>query len=172
MKDLIQNLKEFAELDFPIKKVSSYLKSYQLSEKHKLKYCHFSKNSYTRNLVFRNKSFEVIFLCWSAGQIAPVHGHEGEKCWAKVETGKLRFCDYNIISEKPLKLKNESSIVGKIGYLDGPAEIHSVENIYKEDAVSLHVYAKPYDVCDIFDTETKSVNRINLKYHSKFGVIC
>ena len=31
------------------------------------------------------------------------------------------------------------------GFLDGPADIHSVANLTNEYAVSLHVYAKPYD---------------------------
>ena len=35
MKDLIENLQEFAKLDFPVHKVTSYLKQYQLLEKDK-----------------------------------------------------------------------------------------------------------------------------------------
>ena len=47
MKDLIENLQEFAKLDFPVHKVTSYLKQYHLLEKDKIKYCHFSKKKYT-----------------------------------------------------------------------------------------------------------------------------
>ena len=39
------------------------------------------------------------------------------------------------------------------GFLDGPADIHSVENLTSQYATSLHVYAKPYDACDIYDIE-------------------
>ena len=63
------------------------------------------KKKYTRNLVYRNNDFEILFLCWSPEQIAPVHGHEGEKCWAKVESGKLQFCNYNLLSKKTFKIK-------------------------------------------------------------------
>ena len=172
MKDLIENLQEFAKLDFPVHKVNSYLLQYQLHEKDKIKYCHFSEKNYTRNLVYRNNDFEILFLCWSPEQIAPVHGHEGEKCWAKVESGKLQFCNYSLLSKKPLKLRSEKSIIGKAGYLDGPAEIHSVENIFKKNAISLHIYARPYDACDIYNFNTKSIDRVNLKYYSKFGELC
>ena len=172
MKNLIVNLQKFARLNFPIKKVASYLRQYHLLEEDKIKYCHFSEKTYTRNLVFRNEYFEILFLCWNPRQVAPVHGHEGEKCWAKVESGKLKFCNYNLLSKKPLKLKSEKSIIGEIGYLDGPAEIHSVENVFNESAISLHIYAKPYDACNIFNLNTKSIDRVNLKYHSKFGELC
>ena len=172
MKDLINNLQKFARLNFPTDKVTSYLRHYNLLEEDKIKYCHFSEKTYTRNLVFRNEYFEILFLCWNPKQVAPVHGHEGEKCWAKVESGKLKFCNYNLLSKKPLKLKSEKSIIGEIGYLDGPAEIHSVENVFNESAISLHIYAKPYDACNIFNLNTKSIDRVNLKYHSKFGELC
>tara|TARA_B100001250_G_scaffold413538_1_gene448004 strand:+ start:1963 stop:2481 length:519 start_codon:yes stop_codon:yes gene_type:complete len=172
MKDLVHKLQKFAKKEFPSTEVTNFLNNYELIEKDRLKYSHFSKKNYTRNLVFRNKYFEIIILCWSPGQIAPIHGHEGEKCWAKVEVGKLKFCNFNIISKNPLKLKNEKEIIGKKGFLDGPAEIHSVENIYDKNAVSLHIYAKPYDSCNIYDINTKKINRVNLEYHSKFGQLC
>ena len=62
MKDLIDNLQKFAKLNFPIDKVTSYLRQYHLLEKEKIKYCHFSEKTYTRNLVFRNEYFEILFL--------------------------------------------------------------------------------------------------------------
>ena len=58
------------------------------------------------------------------------------------------------------------------GFLDGPADIHSVENITEEFATSLHVYAKPYDACDIYDIEKGTVDRIKLSYHSIDGILC
>ena len=63
-------------------------------------------------------------------------------------------------------------VLAKKGYLDGPADIHSVENISNDIAVSLHVYASPFDSCDIYDMETGVKNRIQLQYHSMFGKLC
>ena len=172
MNDLIKQLKLFAREDFPINEVDNYLNKYQLKQEHMIKYSHFSKEQYTRNLVYRDPNFEILFLCWHSGQIAPIHGHEGEKCWARVECGQLKFCNYNLISEHPLKLKRQEELIANIGYLDGPADIHSVENNSKEKAISLHVYAKPYDKCNIFYPEQNSIKRAKLKYYSKFGEVC
>ena len=172
MKDLIKKLKFFAEKNFPIKEVTNYLNNYSPKNRELLKYCHFNNKIYTRNLVFKNKDFEILILCWSSGQIAPIHGHEGEKCWAKIETGKLKFCNFKTISNNPLNLKKGKEIIGEVGFLDGPADIHSVENIFNKNAVSLHVYAKPYDTCDIFNIEKKEIKRVKLEYFSKFGQLC
>ncbi len=54
---------------------------------------------------------------------------------------------------------------GGPGYLDGPADIHAVETV-GEDAVSLHVYVKPYDECDIYDLAQGVVRRARLTYDS------
>ena len=48
----------------------------------------------------------------------------------------------------------------------------SVKNNSKEKAISLHVYAKPYDKCNIFYPEQNSIKRAKLKYYSKFGQVC
>ena len=50
---------------------------------------------------------------------------------------------------------------GKPGHVDGPADIHAVETV-GEDAVSLHVYVKPYGECDIYDPAQGVVSRVRL----------
>ncbi|HIN01715.1 MAG TPA: hypothetical protein EYM60_00080, partial [Candidatus Marinimicrobia bacterium] len=81
-------------------------------------------------------------------------------------------CNYSILSESPVDLKMDGQLVGGRGFLDGPAEVHSVENVFDEPAMSLHIYAKPFDACDIYDMEKKTVDRVTLNYHSKFGELC
>jgi len=172
MQNLINKLHEFAKQDFPVPEVSAYLESYDFQDNDRKRFRFFEDAFYTRNLVFRDMHFEILVLCWSPGQAAPVHGHEGEKCWARVETGKLQFCNYSILSQSPVDLKMDGQLVGGRGFLDGPAEVHSVENVFDEPAMSLHIYAKPFDACDIYDMEKKTVDRVTLNYHSKFGELC
>jgi len=58
------------------------------------------------------------------------------------------------------------------GCLDGPAEIHSVENISNENAISLHVYTKPFNKCDVFYPEKGIVERKSLAYDSINKIPC
>jgi NitT/TauT family transport system ATP-binding protein len=132
-------------------------------------YVRFARGRYTRHLVHKCPDVEILVLCWSRGSHAPIHGHEGELCWARVERGRLRFTSYRELSRTPLRL----AVVGKPedglpGYVDGPADIHAVENpdAFGADAVSLHVYCRPYDECDIYDLATGVVSRARLEYDS------
>ena len=91
---LINDLKIFAKDNFHVEKVSSYLKDLNLSKKDLEKYDHRNETTYTRNLIHREKDFEIMLVCWPPHTSAPIHGHEGEKCWARVQTGELKICNY------------------------------------------------------------------------------
>ena len=104
MDDLINQLKTFAVEDFPIGKVSEYLNNYSISNKNLDDYVHFKDEKYCRNLIYKEDDFEILLVCWKAGQVAPIHGHEGEKCWMRVESGALRVSNYLLQSLDPLTL--------------------------------------------------------------------
>tara|TARA_B100000902_G_C26519098_1_gene532332 strand:- start:108 stop:479 length:372 start_codon:yes stop_codon:yes gene_type:complete len=123
-------------------------------------------------MIYKNSDFEVLLICWSKGQMAPIHGHEGEKCWFKVISGELKIYNYKIESTSPLKLKELEKINAPAGYLDGPADIHSIKNNNEEPVITLHVYAKPYDICDIYDLNTNQIQRKKMNYYSIDGIIC
>ena len=172
MNSFIKSLKSFAEADFPVNEVSDLIIKSQFSNKFLDKYSYFSKNTYTRNMIYKDSNFEVLLICWSEGQMAPIHGHEGEKCWFKILSGSLEILNYEIKSTKPLKLKQLEKINASSGYLDGPADIHAINNCYKEPVKTLHVYAKPYDSCDIYDLKTNQIQRLEMDYYSIDGKRC
>ena len=172
LNTVIIKLKEFSKEDFPVPEVSSYLLNLNIDQEELKKYLLRADNHYTRNLIHRDRDFEIMIICWPPNTSAPIHGHEGEKCWARVQDGNLQICNYEEVSSSPLKLNMIQELSCAPGFLDGPADIHSVENITGEFATSLHVYAKPYDACDIYDIEKGTVDRIKLSYHSIDGILC
>ena len=172
MDSFIKSLKSCAERDFPINEVSDLIIKSKFSNKLLDKYSHFNKKTYTRNMIYKNSNFEVLLICWSAGQMAPIHGHEGEKCWFKIISGSLEIYNYKIETLKPLKLKKLEKITASSGYLDGPADIHSINNCYKNPVTTLHIYAKPYDSCDVYDLKTNQIQRLKMNYYSIDGKIC
>jgi len=169
---LINDLKIFAENNFHVETVSSYLSKLNLSEIDLKRYDHRDETNYTRNLIHREKDFEIMLVCWPPHVSAPIHGHEGEKCWARVQTGQLKICNYVEVNRNPLKLEKIQELECAPGFLDGPADIHSVENLSDEFATSLHVYAKPYDACEIFNLEKGIIQRAKMDYHSMDGTLC
>ena len=87
---IIQKLKEFAKEDFPVKEVSSFLKSIELQNKDIKKYTFKLQNRYTRNLIYKDINFELILLCWAPNVTAPIHGHEGEKDGHNLNQGEAQ----------------------------------------------------------------------------------
>jgi NitT/TauT family transport system ATP-binding protein len=61
----------------------------------------FAPGRYMRHLVHKDRDVEILVLCWARGSTAPIHGHEGEYCWARVERGRLAFASYREASRAP-----------------------------------------------------------------------
>jgi len=169
MADFVSAVRRLCEAGFDRQRMHRYLAETRLEPSSLEPYVRFAPGRYTRHLVHKDRGVEVLVLCWAPGSSAPIHGHEGELCWARVERGRLRFASYREVSREPLRLVPAAEPVeGGPGYLDGPADIHAVENPagLGGDAVSLHVYREPYDECDIYDAAQGTVRRVRLTYDS------
>lgn len=170
LSDFIEKLNKFSYRDFPVDEVLSLLQKHHLSVDLLEPYIFFSDARYTRNLIHKTSDFELLLLCWKTGQHSPIHGHEGEKCFMRVEVGQLQFTDYQEEPPRATSLvKKVKTEIGKEGYIDGPAGIHQVSNVSGHDTISLHLYAKPFDQCDIFDLQTNQKIKVPLGYHSIHG---
>ena len=169
---LIDNLKRFAVAGFPATEVRQYLAGTLMEPEALEPYLTYCDERYTRNLVHKDSDFEILVVGWGRNQRAPIHGHEGELCFARVERGRLRFSNYVLVSENPIRLRATGLPVdGGVGFLDGPADLHAVENSaeFAENAASLHVYSKPYAECDIYESESGPRRRVRLAYDSVRG---
>ena len=70
--------------------IARLLKDYSSSHDDWRPWALFDPASYTRNLVYRDERFELLILCWGAGQVSPIHNHEGQDCWMAVLDGETR----------------------------------------------------------------------------------
>lgn len=172
MNNFVDHLEAMARTGFDVDEVQAYLQETLIEPPSLEFYVTYRPQHYTRNLVHKTEAFEILVICWRTGQKAPIHGHEGELCWARVEQGKLRFTNYRLVSENPLLLEPLGSPVdGKAGHLDGPADIHAVENPvgFSDKAASLHVYSRPYAECDIYDLARGEKRRVQMAYDTMYG---
>lgn len=168
----IQRLEQLAARDFSVQETHQFLKRSPLAPGELKPYIFFDPCQYTRNLLYKSGEFELLAICWQPGQKAPIHGHEGEKCWSRVEEGSLYFTNYCERSSLDGSFRLEITSPptrGGPGYLDGPADIHAVENPFQEPAVTLHLYSRPYAECDIYDPVNGQKERRKLTYYSVFG---
>ena len=169
MTDFVSEIRRrcAGEIDAP--EMARFLSSARIDPAALDAFVRFAPGRYTRHLVHKDASVEILVLCWAPGARAPIHGHEGEYCWARVERGRLAFSNYREVSRAPLRLEAlEAAVDGGPGYVDGPADLHAVANpaALGQEAVSVHVYCRPYDECDIYDVAEGTIRRVRLSYDS------
>lgn len=145
-------------------------------------YLHWLSKNYTRNLVFRNEIFELLVLCWEPGSISPIHNHAGQDCWLHIHGGHLSLEDFTLVdpSQKHqvgsnIKVQRTERIrqasQGTLDHRGSHNEIHRVVNCrrFRERAVSIHLYATPFDQCIIYETQNKIARYLDLVYHTRNG---
>jgi hypothetical protein len=144
-------------------------------------YMFFSPVHYTRNLIFGNDLFELIALGWEAGQASAVHNHRGQECWMGVPEGRLEIRNYRLVEHdaESRTCRLEPSIRFLIdpqhpAAVDPAEPIHSVHNLPEHGgrAVSLHVYSRPFDSCEVYLLDKGRYLDMPLHFTSRFGVLC
>lgn len=115
-----------------------------------------SDETYTRNCILCKETFELILLCWEPSQVTPIHDHGGQECWVKVLKGELKETIYEEhVEGEPIPVRSFVSKPGDITYMVDFMGCHRLENVTDERALSLHLYAKPIETCNIYDPETE-----------------
>ena len=130
-------------------------------------YCSWSNECYTRNCIVDNESFELILLCWEAGQATPIHDHGGEECWVKVIQGEFKETIYRFDSPGKIQtLRSTVSKKGDLSYMIDFMGFHRLENISETRSMSLHLYAKPIRNCNLFDEDSGKLVYKELVYNT------
>jgi cysteine dioxygenase len=137
------------------------------------KYALFDNNKpYTRNLISTDhETYTLLLLCWNPEQESPIHDHPCDGCWLQVLEGGVREVRYdrqlNRVSQNEYRRGGLSYITDNVGY-------HKVGNPTQTAAVTLHLYAPPFETCKCWHSdkanpsepsEGKSVN------HSEYGIL-
>ncbi len=135
------------------------------------RYVVWADDHYTRHLVYRDERYQIILLGWGVGQATPVHDHAGQRCWMLVERGRLQIDDYRWKPDGGApRLLNHEIVGGGDGQLhvDRCGAIHRIANPgeWRQPAVSLHIYSRPFDRCGVYCCETGRRDLIDLHFDS------
>ncbi|KAI8925217.1 RmlC-like cupin domain-containing protein [Entophlyctis helioformis] len=140
----------------------------------------FDGSRYTRNLVDGgNGKFNLMILCWGAGQASPIHDHANSHCVLKVLDGNICETQYewpeasspsgtsapapahapdahgNYSSSAGMHVKQEATYsTDAVTYMHDKIGLHKVCNPTSRGAVSLHLYTPPIDTCTTFCEKT------------------
>jgi len=138
------------------------------------KYAHFDTNKpYTRNLISTDdKTYTLLVLCWNPEQESPIHDHPCDGCWLQVLEGGIREVRYDKQLNRTSQMDYQHE--GDLSYITDNVGYHKVGNPTQKPAVTLHLYAPPFDSCQCWHSdngdpsepsEGKNVN------HSEYGVL-
>jgi predicted metal-dependent enzyme (double-stranded beta helix superfamily) len=173
-------LSSIPEPEFTLENVFAFLKENPVDASTLSPYTFFSSEHYTRNLIHKTPVFELIAICWDKGQKSPIHNHRGQKCWMTMAHGKLLVHNFRLVQQEPSRhfCDLQSSIQfqlspGTPGEVDPEEPIHQVLNLpsYDSRAVSLHIYSKPYNTCEVYDLKTKTYEDVELINTTEYGVL-
>jgi len=132
------------------------------------KHIHFSRDTYTRNLVCRTPRFDMLILCWKPGHITTIHDHVDSLNCTRVIHGEITNRFYEARERQGGKVLVEVSGEDRVGAgrcsgLDRGG-IHQMENDSGDDAVTLHIYAEPLRDITVYDPESGTREQVQLRY--------
>jgi len=178
VENLIKGLCDISDADFTCDNVYQFLAKNPIDVDTIAPYFFWSKNFYTRNLIYKDERFELMALCWDKGQVSRIHNHADQMCWMTVPVGKLRVQNFRILEIEEAngfcKLQETDQfdlsdcLAAKVE-LEEP--VHQILNLseFDERAVSLHIYSKPFEKCLSYCRETDRFAEVSLYYTSVRG---
>ena len=181
IENLIEGLRRISDEDFTCDNVYRFLAENPVDVNTIAPFFFWSKDFYTRNLIYKDERFELMAICWDKGQVSKIHNHADQMCWMTVPVGKLRGQNFRAVeldeAKSFCKLEetddfNLSDCLAAKVELEEP--IHQILNLpeFGERAVSLHIYSKPFDTCLCYCRETDTFKEVPLFYTSIRGKLC
>ena len=180
IQEFAQRLSAIPEKDFTHEGVLELLRKNRVDPSSLSPYLYFWSEHYTRNLIHKTPLFELIAICWEVGQRSPIHNHCDQNCWMATPYGKVQVHNFKLLRKDPAtgfcELAPSTHFVIEP---DSPQEVDPSEPIHQvanpasfgSRAVTLHIYSRPYDTCEVYDLQEKRYSIANLVNTSEYGVL-
>jgi cysteine dioxygenase len=180
IEDFAERLSAIAEHEFTHEGVLEFLRRHPVSIQSLEPYLYFCAETYTRNLIRKTALFDLLAICWEPGQKSSVHNHRDQNCWMAIAYGRVQVQNFRLVSRGPAtgfcELAPTSHFIidaERPAEVDPEEPIHLVANpaSFGSRAVTLHVYSRPFDTCEIYDIKNRRYEVVKLTNTSEFGVL-
>ena len=130
----------------------------------------FSDQRYARNLVHKTDRFEVMVMCWHAGQRSSIHDHAGSLGGLKILQGALTESLFEKAPNGMIKSLSSVDYGAGATRVEETSLIHQISNLQAENgkAISIHIYIPPLVRMNVYSLEDPSVRNVLPQYFS-FG---
>lgn len=180
IQDFATELAAIPEQEFTHQSVLDFLRSHRVDAASLAPYLYFSREHYTRHLIHRTELFELLAICWESGQKSAIHNHRDQSCWMATAYGTVQVLNFKLIRKDAAngfcELRPDSHFLitpDSPQEVDPDEPIHQVLNpaSFASRAVTLHVYSRPFDTCEVYDLAAKRYKDVSLVNTSEFGVL-
>jgi len=180
IQEFAEGLSAIPENEFTHNGVLDYLRRHRVSVDSLDPYLCFSAEHYTRNLVHRTPLFELIAICWDRGQKSAIHNHRDQRCWMAMAYGRVQVHNFRLVRRDPAthycELEPTTHFIidaERPAEVDPEEPIHQVTNptSFGSRAVTLHIYSRPFDTCEVYDLKARRYEDVALVNTTEFGVL-
>jgi cysteine dioxygenase len=175
----VSALRKFPEPAFDqTEQLREFLEDHPLSPDSLAPYLTWDRQHYTRNLIDKTSLYELLAICWEAGQSSSVHNHRDQNCWMAVPIGRLLVENFRVVEQNMTAGKcNIQSTETVEMNAEHPCAVNPHEPVHRvfnprefnQRAVSLHVYSRPFDTCVVYSAEQGTCGEIQLHYTTEYG---
>ncbi len=176
--DWVESLAQVPAREFTVARVQEFLVAHQIERESLQPYLFFSKANYTRNLIFKNDLFECLTICWDVGQASRIHNHRNQNCWMATPIGRLHVQNFRV--EDRDASRGICGLVPTDSFdmdAEHPAAVNPLEPVHQvlnlaafgRRAVSVHVYSRPFDSCEVYSRDKGTYFDAPLHYTSEYG---
>ena len=133
-------------------------------------YTLFSETRYARNLFYKTAEFEIMVMCWNAGQRSSIHDHAGSLGGLKILHGELTESLFEKAPTGMIKSMTSADYIGGDIRVEETSLIHQISNLQgdKGKAISVHIYMPPLVRMNVYSLEDPAIRNILPQYFS-FG---
>jgi cysteine dioxygenase len=107
----------------------------------------FSETCYCRNPVASSEHFELLCICWKAGQSSNIHDHTGSACGVRVVSGELSETVFDVVEDSWVQPRVAHAYGA--GYICSSVDkdVHQIWNHQDGDRelITLHIYSPPLE---------------------------
>ncbi|MBL8150138.1 MAG: hypothetical protein JNN15_09450 [Blastocatellia bacterium] len=153
--------------ELTLERVEQLMSRLQVQPKEIEECVNFSEEGYARNLFFRNENFEVLVMCWAAGQSSPIHDHNQSYSVEMVYRGDILCNNYVRTDQSSDAITESRSMLAKQGEIitGNVGDIHRIANPSKETkAISIHFYSPPLKKMRVYSLTSNRSQWTNLRY--------
>lgn len=167
LNDLIRILKKSVSVMPPLQMVKA-LQRLIVTDKEIAEHAFFNEHRYSRNVVTRDKDFEILIICWKSGQRSLIHDHGESFGVVKVLKGILTESVFIPAFNGMIKAMGSKDYQSGDVQIEDHSTIHQVSNLRPEqdNAISLHVYVPPLNRMKIYELYDLDIRPVSAELHN------